>query len=354
MVVGITYDLKDDYLGMGFSEEETAEFDSRETIDGIENALKSLEFQTERIGNLHQLVKALGQGRRWDWVFNISEGMYGFGRESTVPALLDAYQIPYSFSGPLVLSMALHKGIAKTVVSRAGVLTPSFIVVDRKEQLQNVNLPFPLFLKPVAEGTGKGITRDSRVTNMDSLISVGESLLEAFKQPVLVETFLPGREFTVGIIGSGENAEIVGVMEIVFGAKADSNIYSFYNKKNYQEAVSYVKTEGLLRDSCREVALQAWRALGCRDAGRIDVRADAEGRIHFLEVNPLAGLNPQDSDLPIICAMEGISYQELIQRIVFSMSERLRQNGVELFPFQFIFDQFGNRAEIDLPTAHFG
>ena len=145
------------------------------------------------IGHLQQLAKRLVDGNRWDIVFNICEGMHGWGREAQVPALLDAYQIPYVFSDPLVCALTLHKGMTKDVVRAAGVATPDFAVISELGQLKNVRLPYPLFAKPVAEGTGKGVTVESKINNAAELKSVCRRLLAEHKQPVLVERFLPGR-----------------------------------------------------------------------------------------------------------------------------------------------------------------
>ena len=165
MLIGLTYDLRSDYLKEGFSEEETAEFDAEVTIDAIDSTLNSLGYKTERIGNIKALVKAISFGRKWDLVFNICEGMYGIGREAQVPALLDAYSIPYVFSDPLVLALTLHKGHTKRIVRDCGIPTADFEVVETIEDVEKVNLPFPLFVKPVAEGTGKGIDTTSKVVS---------------------------------------------------------------------------------------------------------------------------------------------------------------------------------------------
>jgi len=116
MIIGLTYDLRSDYLAMGFGEEETAEFDRAETIDALEAAIRELGHECERIGNAWRLIELLVQGRRWDLVFNIAEGLRGIGREAQVPAILDLYDIPYTFSDPMVMSLTLHKGMTKRAV----------------------------------------------------------------------------------------------------------------------------------------------------------------------------------------------------------------------------------------------
>ena len=322
MRIGITYDLREDYLREGYSEEETAEFDSPETISAIEAALKSLGHRTERIGHVRSLVHALARGDRWDLVFNIAEGLSGYGREAQVPAILDAFGVPYTFSDPLVLSIALHKGMAKRVVRDLGIPTPDFAVVDNISDLAEVDCRFPLFIKPVAEGTSKGISMTSKVHNQAELRSGCVKLLERFRQPVLVEAFLPGREFTVGIVGTGNEAAALGTMEVLLQAEAEPEIYSFANKQEYETRVCYRLIDDAEAATATRIALDVWKGLGCRDAGRVDLRCDGDGRVNFLEVNPLAGLHPEHSDIVILCRKIGIPYAKLIERIVASAMRR--------------------------------
>lgn len=328
MKIGLTYDLKDDYEGLGLDAETLAELDTIDTIEGIESSLRKLGHQTERVGNLHSLLTALQDGRRWDLVFNIAEGFHGIGREAQVPALLDAFEIPYTFSDPLVLALTLHKGMTKRVIRDLGIATPDFAVIEQPRDIALVNLPYPLFVKPVAEGSGKGVSKNSRADSPAGLRAVCEELLVRFKQPVLVETYLSGREFTVGIVGSADNAEVTGVMEVLVTTESESGNYSYFNKTNYEGIVDYRLLHGELERTCAAVALQAWRGLGCRDGGRIDIRCDESETPHFLEVNPLAGLNPIHSDLPILSRMNGIDYDALIGRIIDSASRRLRSGNI--------------------------
>ena len=322
MKIGITYDLRKDYLAAGFGEEETAEFDSEETIASIDRALQDLGHLTDRIGNIRSLTRRLAVGDTWDLVFNIAEGLKGFGREAQVPALLEAYGIPYTFSDPLVLSLTLHKGMAKRVIRDLGIPTPDFFLVENEADLAFIDLPFPLFVKPVAEGTGKGVDAASKITNRQQLQSVCSLLLSRYKQPVLVETFLPGREVTVGILGTGKDAVAIGAMEVVLLEKAESEVYSYRNKEKCEELVEYRPADGPLLKEASRVALLAWKGLGCRDAGRLDLRQDKDGTLMFMEVNPLAGLHPTHSDLCIIASQVGISYNDLIEGIVSSASAR--------------------------------
>ena len=326
MKIGLVYDLKDDYLRQGYGEEDVAEFDKIETIEEIEKALHENSFDTERIGNIKALVSALADNRKWDIVFNIAEGMYGMGREAQVPALLDAYQIPYTFSDPLVLSLTLHKGLTKEIVRNAGIATADFCVVRQVEDIEKITLPFPLFAKPIAEGTGKGIDKFSEINSAEDLNRICLSLLKRFGQPVLVETFLPGREFTVGVLGTGKEATAVGVMEVVYNEDSHK-AYSYFNKINYEDQVQYILVQGQLGDECKELALKVWRLLECRDAGRIDIRLDAAGVPNFIEINPLAGLNNPHSDLPIVARLAGMSFSKLIKAI---MDSAMKRYGINL------------------------
>lgn len=325
MRVGLTYDLRAEYLAAGFGEEETAEFDRPDTVEAIEHALAALGHQPVRIGHVRQLVDRLARGERWDLVFNFAEGMYGIGREAQVPAVLDAYQIPYTFSDPLVMALSLHKGMTKQVIRAAGIPTPDFAVVHGVADLDRLDLVFPVFAKPVAEGTGKGINATSKISDRRTLTGLCRELLERYRQPVLVERFLPGREMTVGIWGTGPDAEVLGTLEIVLNPGAEPEVYSYVNKERCEELVEYrlVSAEGDEEVHRAEaIALAVWRALGCRDAGRVDLRSNEHGEPQFLEVNPLAGLHPAHSDLPMLCTALGIPYVTLIERIVNSAMKR--------------------------------
>lgn len=323
MNIGIAYDLKEDYLKMGFSKEESAEFDRIETIEAIEQALQADSHKTERIGHVKSLAKMLVEGKKWDIVFNITEGMYGIGREAQVPALLDAYNIPYTFSDTLVSALTLHKGYTKSVIRDLGIPTADFAVVETISDIKKIGLPYPLFAKPVAEGTGKGINAASKIKSSSELEQVCRELLEKFNQPVIVETYLPGREFTVGLWGTGADAEAIGTLEIVITDRGEKEVYSYENKIYCHENIDYVYVDDKDARNCMDVALAAWKGLGCRDAGRIDLRLDADGVPNFMEVNPLAGLNPIDSDLPILCSRMGIPYNTLIKKIMDSAAKRI-------------------------------
>jgi len=325
--IGLTYDLRPEYLAAGYSEEETAELDRPETIDAIAQAIEGLGHQVDRIGSARRLVERLAAGDRWDLVFNFAEGIAGRARESQVPCILDVFGIAYTFSDPLVMAICLDKWLAKLVLQHAGLPTPDFALIERPEQVATVRMGFPLFVKPAAEGTGKGISPASIVQDPASLLARCEELLSRFGQPVLVEIYLPGREFTVGLVGTGAQARVLGTLEIRLRPTAEPNVYSYQNKEYCEERVDYVfvrPEEDPVVAEAERIALAAWRVLGCRDAGRLDLRCDAQGRPQFLEANPLAGLHPTHSDLPMICTARGIRYEQLIGWIIESAAQRIQ------------------------------
>ena len=326
MRIGLTYDLRTDYLSAGYDELETAEFDREDTIDALETAIRGLGFTTDRIGNVRRLIERLALGNRWDLVFNIAEGLNGIGREAQVPAILDVYNIPYTFSDPLVMSLTLHKGMTKRVIRDAKIPTSDFCVVEKKGDERLVAFPPPYFIKPVAEGTGKGVSPHSILHHRRDLASACRTMGHTYNQPVLVERYLSGREFTVGIIGTGADAEVLGTVEVILLTGAEAGVYSYVNKEHCEELVEYRSvrsTEEPLVQKAEDIALNAWRVLACRDAGRVDIRCDEAGQPYFLEINPLAGLHPDHSDLPIICKGIPLSYEILIERILVSALKRI-------------------------------
>jgi len=319
MTIGICFDLRSWYIERGYSQEDTAEFDKEETIEGIEKALSELGFQTVRIGNVFQLVESLAKGERWDLVFNISEGLYGPSRESVVPALLDQYRIPYVFSNAEVLGISLNKQMAKQVVASSGVPVAAGWIIHHTDELKNVPSEFPLFVKPLYEGTGKGITGKSMVLNFEELWEAVGYVHRNNRQPALVEEYLPGREFTVGVTGSGSSTRVVGAMEII----SRGSVYSLEVKENYEEMAHYEPLDDYMMNLCSLSAQKAWKALGGVDGGRINLRFSKQGKLCFIEANPLAGLNPFHSDLPWLARMNQIGYTQLIGMIMEAALTRL-------------------------------
>lgn len=326
--IGLVYDLRNAYLAEGFSPDDVAEFDSVATIDALAGALRALGYRVDRIGHGRRLAERLVQGDRWDLVFTIAEGLRGRSREAQVPALLELYDVPYTFSDPLVCALTLDKALTKQLVRAAGIPTPPFHVVRSTADISRVRLPGTLFAKPIAEGTGKGVDARSCVRSRRALGAVCRRLLRRYAQPVLVEEYLPGREFTTAVLGTGNDARVLGTMELAIRPDARTRDYSYEVKERCETLVHYFPMPpGPLRRTVEDLALRAYRALQCRDAGRLDFRLDRRGRPAFLELNPLPGLHPTHSDLPMIATQQGMSYRELIGTIVRSAVRRLRSQA---------------------------
>jgi D-alanine-D-alanine ligase len=225
--------------------------------------------------------------------------------------------------------------MTKHVVRDAGIPTSDFALVESEADAAAILFKPPYFVKPVAEGTSKGITSKSIVNDRARLWPICAELLRDFRQPVIVEEFLPGREFTVGILGTGPHAEAIGTLEMALKPGAEDCVYSYVNKERCEDLVEYVlvRPDG---DPCvretERIALHSWRVFGCRDAGRVDLRCDGRGRPQFLEINPLAGLHPTHSDLPILCGKLGISYVSLIDRILRSAAARTGREAANPLP----------------------
>lgn len=318
-----------------------AEWDSPETIDAVEHALSALGevVRLEATADFPERLRA----ERPDIVFNMAEGLSGQNREAHVPSICEFYGIPYSGSDPLTLSLCLHKARTKQMLQFYGIPTPRFALVENLAETRAVRrgkvLRYPIFAKPVQEGSSKGITERNFVRDGDELLACVEELLELYKQPVLLEEFLPGAEFTCGVLGNGADADVLPLVGMNFGSLPDGAlpIYGFEAKwiwdtpdKPLKIFQCPAKISGSLRSAIEQITLRAYRALGCRDWSRIDVRLDAAGVPNIVEVNPLPGIlpNPEDNScLPKAAAAEGMSYDELIQTCLTTAAKR---SGVRL------------------------
>lgn len=322
--IGLAYDLKDDYLAAGYSALDVMEFDDEEVIAGLAGAMAELGHAVERLGRGVEVARRLAAGERWDLVVSIAEGLNGRSREAHVPALCELFGQPYAFSDPLTCAATLDKAVAKRIVRDHGLPTANFEVVRTLDDLSLLSvLAPPLFLKPLAEGSSKGITGSSLVRDHGEAADRCRELLAALGQPVLAEEFLPGREVTVGVVGNGRAMRVVGVMEVVFMDGADAPAYTTLNKAEYEQRVAYRLLGGdSFAQQAAALALAAVRALECRDVARVDLRADGNGALHFLEVNPLPGLHPVRSDLPIMARLAGLSYRELVDEILTAARQR--------------------------------
>lgn len=314
--IGFVYDSRDEYLAAGFTEEQVAEFDTEDTLHLIESALTRLGNHVERVGNGRSLAKRLANGARWDLVFSIAEGVKDRSREAQVPAVCELFDQPYVFSDPLTMAVTLDKAVAKRIVRDSGIATAPFLVMETGAEELSAWRHYPAFIKPLAEGTGKGCERASLVENENALRHAARALVQRFHQPALVEAYLPGREFTVGVVGRGACAHVIGIMEVSVNKNAEAGVYSFNNKELCEQLVQYSRPTDPEALRAGDVALAAYRALDCRDAGRVDLRSDANGEPVFLEINPIAGLHPTHSDLPILASQNGISFDDLLRMIV--------------------------------------
>jgi D-alanine-D-alanine ligase len=318
-----------------------AEWDTPETIDAVARALSAFGAVI-RLEATPELPERL-RGERPDIVFNIAEGLTGVNRESHVPAICEFFGVPYSGSDPLTLSTCLHKGRTKEVLAFNGVPTAPFAVVEslrdlevlldgRQEEMLPVpgaarRLPnaFPLFVKPVHEGSSKGVTVRNLVHSRDELVTRVTELLDAYAQPVLVEDYLPGAEFTCAVLGNGADARVLPIVGMNFGdlPAGAAPIYGFEAKWVWDTPDRPLdifdcpaRIPELLRRSIEHVTLRAYRVLGCRDWARVDVRLDAAGAPNVVEVNPLPGILPDPADnscLPKAARAAGMSYDTLIQ-----------------------------------------
>jgi D-alanine-D-alanine ligase len=220
--------------------------------------------------------------------------------------------------------------MTKRVIRDAGIPTSDFQVVASDRDIDAIQFGPPYFVKPVAEGTGKGTSPDSIISDRSQLKESCRRCVTVYRQPALVEPYLSGREFTVGILGTGDTAVALGTVEVHLNDTAEPGVYSYVNKEKCEELVVYRLArahEDKIVAQAEAISLAAWRVLGCRDAGRIDIRCDESGRPLFMEVNPLAGIHPEHSDLPIICNQLGIPYVTLIEKIIASASIRRRSKG---------------------------
>lgn len=318
MRIGITYDLKDEYIKRGFDPKTLEELDSIITIESIENTLRKLGHNVARIGNIWDLTERLAKCYTYDLVFNIAEGYYGRCRESAIPALLDAYQIPYTFSDPLSIAISLDKSLTKTLVSDI-VKTPKFKVITCLEDLVKLNLKYPLHVKPNNSGSSIGIDEKSYIENEYQLIGKCKSLFEFGIKEILIEEFLSGREFTTGIVGNKDNIKFIGTME--FFLNDGGKVYTLDHKEELTYKVA--KPEDEMCKKCEELALKVFNKIGAQDLSRIDIRLDSDGKPNLIEINTLCGLRPGYSDIVFLAKEYGIEYEDLISMILDTSIERI-------------------------------
>jgi D-alanine-D-alanine ligase len=317
--VGFAFNVKRVNPDLGGEQDDEAEYDSPKTLQAIREAIASYGHEVVDLEATSDLPILLAS-TPVDVVFNIAEGFKGRSRESQVPALLELLDIPYTGSDPAALNVSLDKALAKRMVKTHGVLTPDYLVMNTgKERLPKEMPPYPLLVKPVAEGTSKGVTKKSIVRDEAELREVAREMIAKYRQPALVEEYVAGREFTVGLLGE-RRPRVLPPMEIVFLDPSDPTpIYSFEMKQDWNDKIRYevpAKLTPRELDRLERAAREVFTALGCRDVARIDFRMDALGRIYFIEANPLPGLTPGWSDLVLIAQAAGIDYRALIGEIL--------------------------------------
>lgn len=313
-----------------------AEWDAPETIAAVEHALSGLG-EVIRLEATADFPERLRDARP-DIVFNMAEGLSGPNRESHVPAICEFFDVPYSGSDPFTLSLCLHKGRTKQMLEFYDIPTARFALVETLAQARAVKradlLRYPLFAKPVQEGSSKGITEQNYIRDREELLAVVTQLLEVYEQPVLLEEFLPGLEFTCGVLGNGRDARVLPIVGIRFDALPEGAlpIYGYEAKWIWdtpERPLQMFDCPAQIPDSLREqierVTLRAYHAVGCRDWSRVDVRLDAGGIPNVVEINPLPGIlpNPEDNScLPKAAAAAGIGYDELIQSALLAAAKR--------------------------------
>lgn len=309
-----------------------AEWDTYETIYAIRDAIALNHNVTliEADNNAFEKLKSI----RPDIVFNVAEGAFGISRESQIPSMLDMLQIPYTGSDPLTLACCLHKGRTKEILKYHHIPTADFEVVKNIDDIKKFSLNFPVIIKPLQEGSSKGIFDNAYSESIDELLITSEKLFYKYKQPLIIEEFLPGREFTAAIIGNGNKCELLPIIEIKFDEFPDelNHIYSYEAKWIYDTRDKPLNIyscpadiNAALEKSISETVLKTFEVLECKDWSRIDIRLDHRGIPNIIEVNPLPGVLPDpdyNSCFPKAARTAGIDYNTMINKVLDSAISR--------------------------------
>jgi D-alanine-D-alanine ligase len=331
MIVGLSYDLKSSIPpGHDDTEDALEEYDSPETINAIAAAIETEGHSTVKLGGGMEFLTNI-VSRKVDLVFNIAEGLGTYrSREAQVPSILEMLDIPYSGSDPQCLAISLDKPLTKTILMASGITTPQWHLITQSVQLNEINwsrFPLPAFIKPAYEGSSKGITSGSIATSIDQIKTVVSKMVELYRQPVLVEQFIAGDEVTVGVVGNSP-PRVLGIMRILPKIKSEQFIYCLEVKRDWVNQVDYECPASLDKKTLEKIeaaSLKIFQILGCRDFSRIDFKISSSGEPYFLEINPLAGLNPKSGDLPIMAGRMGWKYNKLILTIFDAAVERYPQ-----------------------------
>ena len=328
MKVALLYNPRPQGVAGGLPDDAFEEFDSPQTIDAIRRALCALGVDVEPVIADRRLAQRLEAGS-FDFAFNIAEGTGRRCREAVAAAACELLELPYTGSDALTLAVTLDKAVARRLVSPDVPVAPAVLISSARDLAQLERLRYPVIVKPNDEGSSKGIREDAIAVDCAAAREKAERLRATYGCPVLVEEYLSGPEVTVGIIGNGAPAEILGIMEIAPAGDAARFVYSIEVKRDWRRRVCYHVPPRLppaVIDTLRDLARRAYELLGCRDFARLDFRLDAFGSPHFLECNPLPGLDPENSDL-VIMARPHTTHEELVQRI---FREAAARTGVRL------------------------
>ncbi|MEW6101408.1 MAG: ATP-grasp domain-containing protein [Candidatus Omnitrophota bacterium] len=324
ITVGLTYDLKTDYkFKEGDPPDANAEFDHPSTIQVINDAIQAQGVKVKKIGNASELLEKI-DNLGVDIVFNISEGIAGRNRESQVPILLEMAGVPFVGADALTLGVTLDKVMAKKIFIAEKIPTPKFFEIKDSSDLTNTDhCKFPLIVKPRFEGSSKGLTENSRVTNKEELKKQVEYITLAYKQPALIEEFISGQEFTVAIVGNSP-PEVMPVVQIKIDGRLRLNDKFYTFARITSDRLEYIcpaKVNQELRKKLEDLALRTYNAVECRDFGRVDFRVDNEGNPYVLEINPLPSLSTEDVFM-LVAKARGLTYEQIIGKILNSALER--------------------------------
>ncbi|MEG2174484.1 MAG: ATP-grasp domain-containing protein, partial [Oscillospiraceae bacterium] len=316
-VAGIVYNLKKEQ-DSGVIDAE-AEYDNIETVHAIRQALEEGGLRTELLEADEFLFDKLRRNSI-DMVFNIAEGMSGRGREAQIPALLNMLGIPFTGSDETTLCLALDKALTKRLLATYHIRTPKYAVISSGRASCLSRLHYPIIIKPNAEGSSKGISDLSIVESPAALHELVERNLAMYEGDMLAEEYIEGREFTVGLLGNGSETRVFRPMEIVYECETQNSyhVYSYSVKQDFQRYVHYECPATLSCEIEREMmdaARKVYDILGCRDCARVDFRLASDGKIYFIEINPLPGLAPGYSDYPMLAAYCGLPYGELVRSV---------------------------------------
>lgn len=325
IVVGIIFNCKRKADSQDIPDLE-AEYDSMDTVHAIRDVFASAGIQTMLLECDDTLPQKL-KDTHIDIAFNIAEGKSGRGREAEAPAILNLLGIPFTGSDETTLCIALDKALCKKLLSAYRILTPRSRIFSSGQNIRLGNLHAPVIVKPNAEGSSKGIPDACVAADEAELKALVQRELQLYGGPVLVEEYIHGREFTVGLLGNGSDLRVFPPMEIVFrqNTSGDYQIYSYGVKQAYTKYVSYecpAKLDPAIETKMTRTARRIYQALGCRDFARVDFRLTAEGKLYFIEINPLPGLAPGYSDYPMLAEFAGVPYRELVLSVLRAGSSR--------------------------------